>query len=44
MALTPQQARAHADEVRETSCTILRGLFPVETIDAWNQAFQSLLQ
>ena len=44
MALTPQQARAHADEVRETSCTILRGLFPVETIDAWNEAFQPLLQ
>ena len=44
MALTPQQARAHADEVRRTSCTILRGLFPVETIDAWNEAFQPLLK
>jgi ectoine hydroxylase-related dioxygenase (phytanoyl-CoA dioxygenase family) len=44
MALTPEQARAHADEVRETSVTILRGLFPVATIDAWNAAFQPLLE
>lgn len=43
MNLTPTQARAHADEVRETSATILRGVFPVETIDAWNAAFQPLL-
>lgn len=43
MALTPQQAKAHADEVRETSATILRGLIPVEKIDAWNKAFQPLL-
>lgn len=44
MKLTPAEARARADEVRETSVTILRGLFPVETIDAWNAAFQPLLQ
>jgi len=44
MALTAQQARAHADEVRATSATILRGLFPVEVIDAWNEAFQPLLE
>jgi ectoine hydroxylase-related dioxygenase (phytanoyl-CoA dioxygenase family) len=42
--LTPEQARAHADEVRATSSTLLRGVFPVETIDAWNRAFQPLLQ
>ena len=44
MALTPDQARAHADEVRRTSATILRGLISVETIDAWNAAFQPLLR
>ncbi|WP_374471926.1 phytanoyl-CoA dioxygenase family protein [Phenylobacterium sp.] len=44
MKLTSAQARAHADEVRETSLTILRGLIPVETIDRWNAAFQPLLQ
>ncbi len=44
MQLTPQQAKAHADEVRATSATILRGAFPVATIDAWNAAFQPLLQ
>ena len=44
MQLTPDQARAHADEVRSTSVTILRGLFPVETIDAWSAAFQPLLE
>jgi len=43
MPITPEQARAHADEVRRTSCTVLRGLFPVEKIDAWNAAFQPLL-
>jgi ectoine hydroxylase-related dioxygenase (phytanoyl-CoA dioxygenase family) len=43
MNLTPAQARAHADEVRETSVTILRGLLPVETIERWNAAFQPLL-
>ncbi|RAK51042.1 phytanoyl-CoA dioxygenase family protein [Phenylobacterium deserti] len=43
MKLTPEQARAHADEVRETSLTVLRGLIPVETIDRWNAAFQPLL-
>jgi ectoine hydroxylase-related dioxygenase (phytanoyl-CoA dioxygenase family) len=41
--LTAVQARAHADEVRTTSATVLRSLFPVETIDAWNAAFQPLL-
>lgn len=44
MPLTPAEAKAHADAVRETSVTILRGLFPVETIDAWNAAFQPLLK
>jgi ectoine hydroxylase-related dioxygenase (phytanoyl-CoA dioxygenase family) len=43
MRLTPEQAKAHADEVRATSCTVLRGLIPVEKIDAWNEAFQPLL-
>lgn len=41
--MTPEQIKAHADEVRETSATVVRGLFPVETIDAWNAAFQPLL-
>jgi len=44
MALTLREAKAHADEVRATSATILRGLFPVETVDAWNAAFQPLLE
>lgn len=44
MILTPDQARAHADEVRATSCTLLKDVFPVATIDAWNAAFQPLLQ
>ncbi|HEY8004808.1 MAG TPA: phytanoyl-CoA dioxygenase family protein [Phenylobacterium sp.] len=44
MKLTPAEARAHADEVRATSVTVLRGLIPVATIDAWNQAFQPLLK
>lgn len=44
MALTPEQARAHADGVRRTSATVLRGLIPVAKIDAWNAAFQPLLQ
>jgi ectoine hydroxylase-related dioxygenase (phytanoyl-CoA dioxygenase family) len=43
VTLTPEQAKAHADEVRATSCTVLRGLIPVETIDAWNAAVQPLL-
>jgi len=42
--MTPEQIKVHADEVRETSATVVRGLFPVETIDAWNAAFQPLLQ
>lgn len=44
MKLTPAQARAHADEVRATSLTILKGLIPVEVIDRWNTAFQPLLK
>jgi len=44
MKLAPAEARARADEVRETSVTVLRGLIPVETIDAWNAAFQPLLK
>lgn len=44
MKLTPAEARAHADEVRETSVTMLRGLIPATTIDAWNAAFQPLLK
>jgi ectoine hydroxylase-related dioxygenase (phytanoyl-CoA dioxygenase family) len=44
MQLTAAEARARAEEVRETSLTILRGLIPVETIDAWNAAFQPLLR
>jgi hypothetical protein len=37
-------AKAHADAVRATSATILRGAIPVETIDRWNEAFQPLLK
>ena len=44
MKLTPAEARAHADEVRATSVTILRGLLPTATIDAWNAAIQPLLK
>ena len=44
MRLTASEARTRADEVRETSVTILRGLFSVEKIDAWNNAFQPLLR
>jgi hypothetical protein len=44
MMLTADQAKAHADEVRATSATILRGAFPVAAIDAWNEAFQPLLR
>jgi ectoine hydroxylase-related dioxygenase (phytanoyl-CoA dioxygenase family) len=43
MQLTSAEAKARADEVRETSATVLRGLIPTATIDAWNQAFQPLL-
>ncbi|MFL5295468.1 MAG: phytanoyl-CoA dioxygenase family protein [Phenylobacterium sp.] len=42
--LSPAEARAHAHEVRETSVTILRGLIPTATIDAWNAAIQPLLR
>jgi ectoine hydroxylase-related dioxygenase (phytanoyl-CoA dioxygenase family) len=44
MRLTPTEARRHADEVRETSCTVLRGLFPTDLVDLWNEAFQPLLR
>lgn len=44
MSLSPDQIRAHADQVRATSLTILRGLLPVELIDSWNAAFQPLLR
>jgi ectoine hydroxylase-related dioxygenase (phytanoyl-CoA dioxygenase family) len=44
MTLTPADARAHAEEVRATSLTLLRGLIPVSTIDAWNAAIQPLLK
>ena len=43
MRPSPDKVRAHADAVRRTSATIIRGLFPVEKIDAWNAAFQPLL-
>lgn len=43
MTLTHEQLKAHADEVRATGLTVLRGLYPVETIDRWNTAFQPLL-
>ena len=42
--MTPEQAKAHADEVRRTSATVLRGAFSVDTIDRWNRAFQPLLE
>ena len=41
--MSPDQARIHAEEVRRTSATMLRGLIPVAKIDAWNAAFQPLL-
>lgn len=44
MPLSTAAAQAHADEVRATSLTILRGLIPAATIDAWNAAFQPLLR
>jgi ectoine hydroxylase-related dioxygenase (phytanoyl-CoA dioxygenase family) len=43
MKLTPAQARAHADEVRETSVTVLKGLIPADVIDTWKEAFGPLL-
>lgn len=44
MKLTPEQVKAHAEEVRTTGLTVLRGCFPVETIDRWNAAFGPLLE
>ena len=43
MRISPDEARTHAEEVRRTGSTLLRGLLPVETIDCWNEAFQPLL-
>lgn len=43
MKLTPAQARAHADEVRATSVTIIKGLIPTEVIDTWREAIGPLL-
>jgi hypothetical protein len=43
MTLTSAEARAHADEVRATSVTLLRGLIPAATLEAWTAAFQPLL-
>jgi ectoine hydroxylase-related dioxygenase (phytanoyl-CoA dioxygenase family) len=43
MKLSASQARAHADEVLETSVTVLKELIPTAVIDAWNAAFQPLL-
>jgi len=37
-------ARALADEVRATSQCVIRGLIPSAKIDAWNAAFQPLLE
>jgi len=42
--LAPAEAKRHADEVRANSCTLLRQVFPIELIDAWNAAFQPLLR
>lgn len=44
MRMSREEASARAQEVRETSATLLAGVFPVETIDAWNAAFQPLLE
>jgi hypothetical protein len=44
MSITPEEAQARADEVRRTGSTLLKGLFPVATIDRWNEAFQPLLK
>jgi ectoine hydroxylase-related dioxygenase (phytanoyl-CoA dioxygenase family) len=44
MQMSTDEAQARAEEVRVTSATVLEGVFPVETIDAWNAAFQPLLE
>jgi ectoine hydroxylase-related dioxygenase (phytanoyl-CoA dioxygenase family) len=44
MQFTTADARSHAEAVRATSCTILRDLISTATIDAWNAAFQPLLE
>ena len=44
MGITAEEAVARADEVRRTGSTLLKGAFPVETIDRWNGAFQPLLR
>jgi ectoine hydroxylase-related dioxygenase (phytanoyl-CoA dioxygenase family) len=43
MKLTPAQARMHADEVRRTSVTVLKGLIAPDVIDTWREAFGPLL-
>lgn len=44
MTSTDEQAGRYADEVRATSSCVVRGLLPVEKVDAWNRAFQPLLR
>jgi hypothetical protein len=43
-AFNASTARALAEEVRRTSLCVLPGLIPEAKIDAWNEAFQPLLQ
>src|SRR5688500_19755646 len=43
MRRLPDEVRAHSDQVRCTSATLIRGLSPLERIDDWNSAFQPLL-
>ena len=40
----PIWIKERAEEVRETSSTVIRGLFPVEAMDKWNERFQPLLR
>jgi len=43
MHFTRDDILAHADQVRRTSATLVRGLWPVDKIEEWNRAFQPLL-
>lgn len=43
-ASNASNARALAEEVRATSQCVIRGLIPTARIDAWNAAFQPLLE
>lgn len=43
MELSRAAVKHHAAEVVRTSATVLRGLLPVDLLDAWNEAFQPLL-